>query len=89
MRAAVLHAPRDLRVEAAAAPVPGAGEVVVRVAASGLCGMGPWAATTTPTVTTATLALRTRRMSPPWCACDFPTFLDAKPWSDDEVRLNP
>lgn len=38
MRAAVLHAPRDLRVEAAAAPVPGAGEVVVRVAASGLCG---------------------------------------------------
>ncbi len=38
MRAAVLHAPRDLRVEAAAAPVPGAGEVVVRVSASGLCG---------------------------------------------------
>jgi 2-desacetyl-2-hydroxyethyl bacteriochlorophyllide A dehydrogenase len=38
MRAAVLHAPRDLRVEAAAVPVPGAGEVVVRVSASGLCG---------------------------------------------------
>src|SRR5262245_7656958 len=38
MRAAVLHAPRDLRVEVAAGPVPGAGEVVVRVSASGLCG---------------------------------------------------
>ena len=38
MRAAVLHGPRDVRVEAAPAPVPGPGEVVVRVSASGLCG---------------------------------------------------
>lgn len=38
MRAAVLHAPRDVRVEAAPAPTPGPGEVVVQVSASGLCG---------------------------------------------------
>ena len=38
MRAAVLHGPRDLRVEGAPAPAPGAGEVVVRVGMAGLCG---------------------------------------------------
>jgi 2-desacetyl-2-hydroxyethyl bacteriochlorophyllide A dehydrogenase len=38
VRAAVLHGPRDLRVEAAAAPDPGAGDVVVSVAMAGLCG---------------------------------------------------
>ena len=38
MRAAVLHAPRDLRVESTPGLTPGAGEVVVRVSASGLCG---------------------------------------------------
>ncbi|MCI0547969.1 MAG: alcohol dehydrogenase catalytic domain-containing protein [Candidatus Rokubacteria bacterium] len=38
MRAAVLHAPRALRVESIPAPRPGADEVVVRVAAIGLCG---------------------------------------------------
>ena len=39
MRAAVLHGPRDLRFDpAAAAPVPAAGEVLVRVARAGLCG---------------------------------------------------
>src|SRR5687767_14581025 len=38
MRAAVLHGPRDLRVEAAPAPTPGPDEVVVRVAMAGLCG---------------------------------------------------
>jgi 2-desacetyl-2-hydroxyethyl bacteriochlorophyllide A dehydrogenase len=38
MKAAVLHAPRDLRVEARPAPRPDAGDVLVRVAAAGLCG---------------------------------------------------
>ena len=38
MRAAVLHGPRDLRVEGTRAPAPGAGEVVVRVGVAGLCG---------------------------------------------------
>jgi 2-desacetyl-2-hydroxyethyl bacteriochlorophyllide A dehydrogenase len=38
MRAAVLHAPKDLRVEAARDPLPGAGEALVRVRAVGLCG---------------------------------------------------
>lgn len=38
MKAAVLRGPRDLRVESAAPPAPGVGEVVVRVAIAGLCG---------------------------------------------------
>ncbi|MBI3029341.1 MAG: alcohol dehydrogenase catalytic domain-containing protein [Candidatus Rokubacteria bacterium] len=38
MRAAVLRAPRDLRVEAATDPAPAAGEALVRVRAAGLCG---------------------------------------------------
>jgi 2-desacetyl-2-hydroxyethyl bacteriochlorophyllide A dehydrogenase len=38
MRAAVLHAPRSLRVESRPAPAAGPGEVVVRVRATGLCG---------------------------------------------------
>jgi 2-desacetyl-2-hydroxyethyl bacteriochlorophyllide A dehydrogenase len=38
MKAAVLHAPRDLRVERADTPEPGPGEVVVRVGMAGLCG---------------------------------------------------
>lgn len=38
VNAAVLHGPRDLRVERAAAPPPGPGEVLVRVAVVGLCG---------------------------------------------------
>jgi (R,R)-butanediol dehydrogenase / meso-butanediol dehydrogenase / diacetyl reductase len=38
MRAAVLHAPHDLRVEERPDPVPGAGEVVVEVRFNGLCG---------------------------------------------------
>jgi threonine dehydrogenase-like Zn-dependent dehydrogenase len=38
MKAAVLHAPGDLRVEEVPAPQPAAGEVVVRVARSGVCG---------------------------------------------------
>ena len=38
MRAAVLHGPRDLRVQAVQDLAPGAGEVVVRVVAVGLCG---------------------------------------------------
>ncbi|MFG2648327.1 NAD(P)-dependent alcohol dehydrogenase [Streptomyces sp. NPDC048436] len=37
-RAAVLHGPKDLRVEERPVPVPGPGEVLVRVAAVGLCG---------------------------------------------------
>lgn len=38
MKAAVLHGPRSLRVQAAPAPAPAAGEVLVRVAIAGLCG---------------------------------------------------
>jgi L-iditol 2-dehydrogenase len=38
MRAAVLHGPRDLRVEGVPPPVPGPGEVLVRVRAAGICG---------------------------------------------------
>src|SRR6185436_19536147 len=38
VKAAVLHAHRDLRVESAPTPRPGPGEVLVRVRMSGLCG---------------------------------------------------
>src|SRR5438309_32797 len=38
MKAAVLHGPRDLRVQAIAPPEPGAGEVLVQVTLAGLCG---------------------------------------------------
>ncbi len=38
MKAAILHAPRDLRVERAARPAAGAGAVLVRVTLAGLCG---------------------------------------------------
>jgi L-iditol 2-dehydrogenase len=38
VKAAVLHAPRDLRVEPAAAPEPGPDDVLVRIAIAGLCG---------------------------------------------------
>lgn len=38
MRAALLHGPRDLRVETLPDLIPGPGEVVVRVLAVGLCG---------------------------------------------------
>jgi len=38
MKAAVLHGPRDLRVESATQPTIGADEVLVRVTAAGLCG---------------------------------------------------
>ena len=40
MKAAILHAPRDLRVEAAREPRPEPGDVVVRIVAAGLCGTG-------------------------------------------------
>src|SRR5215510_1716206 len=38
MKAAMLHGPRSLRVQAVPAPAPAAGEVLVRVAVAGLCG---------------------------------------------------
>ena len=38
MKAAVLHGPRALRIEGVRPPDPGAGDVLVRVAAAGLCG---------------------------------------------------
>lgn len=38
MKAAVLHGPRDVRAESVLEPQAGADEVVVRVAAAGLCG---------------------------------------------------
>src|SRR3989475_7065439 len=38
MKAAILHGPRDLRVETAREPRPESGDVVVRIVAAGLCG---------------------------------------------------
>jgi 2-desacetyl-2-hydroxyethyl bacteriochlorophyllide A dehydrogenase len=38
VNAAVLHGPRDLRVQSSPAPVPGPGEVVIGVDIAGLCG---------------------------------------------------
>jgi 2-desacetyl-2-hydroxyethyl bacteriochlorophyllide A dehydrogenase len=38
VKAAVLHGPRDLRIEAIRAAEPAAGEVLIRVAMAGLCG---------------------------------------------------
>ncbi|MBV8913696.1 MAG: L-idonate 5-dehydrogenase [Acetobacteraceae bacterium] len=38
MKAAVIHAPRDLRIEDAAPPAPGPREVAVRIRAGGICG---------------------------------------------------
>lgn len=38
MRAAVLHAPGDIRVERLPVPEPGPREALVRVAACGVCG---------------------------------------------------
>ena len=38
MRAAVLHSPRDLRVEESEAPEPKSGQVKVRIRAGGICG---------------------------------------------------
>jgi L-iditol 2-dehydrogenase len=38
MKAVVLHAPEDLRIDEVATPTAGPGEVVVRVAATGICG---------------------------------------------------
>ncbi len=38
MRALVLHAARDLRLEQRPEPVPGPGEVLVRIARGGICG---------------------------------------------------
>ncbi|PYN90424.1 MAG: alcohol dehydrogenase [Candidatus Rokuibacteriota bacterium] len=38
MKAAILHGPRDLRVESMRDPRPGPGEVLVRMVAAGLCG---------------------------------------------------
>jgi L-idonate 5-dehydrogenase len=38
MKAAVIHAPRDLRIDDIANPTTGAGEVMVRIRAGGICG---------------------------------------------------
>ena len=38
MRAAVYHAPGDIRIEERAAPAPGPGEVLVEMRACGVCG---------------------------------------------------
>jgi len=38
MTAAVMHAPGDIRVEQVPVPTPGAGEVLLKVAACGVCG---------------------------------------------------
>ena len=38
MRAAMLHAPRDLRLEQVPVPVAGEDEVLVRITTNGLCG---------------------------------------------------
>jgi L-iditol 2-dehydrogenase len=38
LKAVVIHAARDLRIEEVAKPIPGPGQVVCRVAAAGICG---------------------------------------------------
>ena len=38
MRAIVAHAAKDLRIEDVATPLPGAGQVGVRIAFGGICG---------------------------------------------------
>ena len=38
MRAVIIHAPKDLRIESFPDPAPGAGEVRVKIAAGGICG---------------------------------------------------
>jgi (R,R)-butanediol dehydrogenase/meso-butanediol dehydrogenase/diacetyl reductase len=38
MRAAVFHGPGDIRIEAVALPEPGAGELLIKVSAVGICG---------------------------------------------------
>lgn len=38
MKAVVIHAPKDLRLEEVPKPVPGSGQVVCKVAAAGICG---------------------------------------------------
>ena len=38
MKAIVVHAAKDLRVEEREMPVPGPGQVLVRMAAGGICG---------------------------------------------------
>jgi threonine dehydrogenase-like Zn-dependent dehydrogenase len=38
MRAAILHAPGDIRIEAVPEPTPAAGHALVRVDAVGVCG---------------------------------------------------
>jgi L-idonate 5-dehydrogenase len=38
MKAAIIHAPRDLRVEEAAIPAMGPGDVKIRIRAGGICG---------------------------------------------------
>lgn len=38
MKAAILYGPRDIRVEEVETPRPGAGEVLIRVKAAGICG---------------------------------------------------
>src|SRR6476661_8303835 len=39
MKAVVIHAPKDLRIDSVAeAPLPGPGQVRVRIAAGGICG---------------------------------------------------
>jgi 2-desacetyl-2-hydroxyethyl bacteriochlorophyllide A dehydrogenase len=38
LKAVVIHGPHDLRIDEVPDPVPGAGEVVCRVAAAGICG---------------------------------------------------
>jgi L-idonate 5-dehydrogenase len=38
MRAVVIHAPHDLRLDEMAEPTPGPGEVLVRIKAGGICG---------------------------------------------------
>src|SRR5450631_2760298 len=38
MRAVVIHAPKDLRIDGFPDPAPGAGDVRVKIAAGGICG---------------------------------------------------
>ncbi|CAN5461556.1 2,3-butanediol dehydrogenase [soil metagenome] len=57
MRAGVLYAPGDLRIEERAVPVPGPGEALVRVAVCGVCGSDATEFTSGPVLTVMPVTL--------------------------------
>ncbi|HRN28421.1 MAG TPA: alcohol dehydrogenase catalytic domain-containing protein, partial [Terrimesophilobacter sp.] len=57
MRAAVLHAVGDLRIEDRPIPTPGPGEVLIRVEACGVCGSDATEYTRGPVLTVMPVTL--------------------------------